>query len=119
MNNFTFLRFKMANQGLELDMLKEDIRVLLKTVLKANKNGWTLKRLDREYKSMVGEAIPFMKFGFCSLKDFLQDFPETVLIEDDEKHFFKTIVQDAEQVKIRKDIQVVTKKFCQICQFVV
>ena len=109
----------MAQQGLALDMLKEDTRVLLKSVLKANKNGWTLKRFDREYKSIVGEAIPFMKFGFCSLKDFLQDFPETVLIEDDEKHFFKTIVQDAEQVKIRKDIQVVTKKFCQICQFVV
>ena len=109
----------MAHQGLALDILKEDTRVLLKSVLKANNTGWTLKRFDREYKSMVGESIPFMKFGFCSLKDFLQDFPETVLIEDDEKHFFKTIVQDAEQVKIRKDIQVITKNFCQICQFVV
>ena len=61
-------------------MLKENTRVLLKSVLKANKNGWTLKRLDREYMSMVGETILFMKFGFRCLKDFLKDIPETVLI---------------------------------------
>ena len=87
-------------------MLLEDTKVLLKSVLKTSKNGWPLKRLDREYKSVVGESIPFMKFGFHNLKDFLKDIPETVLIEEDEKHFFKTIVKDAEQQKIRTDIQV-------------
>merc|ERR1719369_2718027 len=85
--------------------LREDTQVLLKSVLKANKNGWPLKRLDREYKSVVGQSIPFMKFRFHSLKDFLRDIPEIVLIEEDEKHFFKTIVKGTEQEKIRTDVQ--------------
>ena len=69
----------------EQKKLREGTLKLLKSVLNPNKNGWPLKKLEREYKWLVGENIPFEKLGFSNLKDFLQDIPEIVLLEFDEK----------------------------------
>ena len=52
----------------EQKKLREGTLKLLKSVLNPNKNGWPLKKLEREYKWLVGENIPFEKLGFSNLK---------------------------------------------------
>ena len=69
----------------EKQKLREATLKLLKSVLNPNKNGWPLKRLEREYKWCVGEDIPLQKLGFSCIKDFLQEIPEIVLLEFDKK----------------------------------
>ena len=54
-------------------------------VYNPNKNGCPINKLDWEYKSLVGERIPFLKLGYSLLGDFLRDIPDTVLIEEDPK----------------------------------
>lgn len=63
----------------------EETKILLKSVLVANKKGLPFIRLEREYKSIIGKPIPYMKLGFHTLEDFLRDIPDTVLIEEDER----------------------------------
>merc|ERR1712126_12733 len=91
-------------QMAEQKKLREGTLKLLKSVLNPNKNGWPLKKLEREYKWLVGGNIPFEKLGFSNLKDFLQDIPEIVLLEFDEKQKL-TICKDTETEKIRTNIK--------------
>ena len=81
----------------------EETKKLLRSVLNTNKNGCPLIRLDRDYKSLVGKSIPFMKLGFHTLEDLLRDIPDTVLIEEDEKG------TKLAKVKVDKDIAHINK----------
>ena len=55
------------------------------TVLNANKNGCLLSELQREYKSRIGEFIPYLTLGYKNLEQFLRDISDLVLLEEDAK----------------------------------
>ena len=55
------------------------------TVLNANKNGCLLSELQREYKSRIGEFIPYLTLGYKNLEKFLRDISDLVWLEEDAK----------------------------------
>lgn len=63
----------------EIQAVIKEIRCLIVTC----KNGLYLKRLWREYKETTGEYIPYRKFGFDSMPDFLRSTNQFILTSCD------------------------------------
>ncbi|XP_077574664.1 tudor domain-containing protein 7A [Stigmatopora nigra] len=60
---------------------EETIKKDLRSVLQSSKEGVEAKNLQFEYKSLVGEEIPFHKLGFKHLEDFLRSIPSVVRLD--------------------------------------
>ncbi|RZF39978.1 hypothetical protein LSTR_LSTR002381 [Laodelphax striatellus] len=58
-----------------------DVRSVIRSILVSNPNEMTLQFLDRDFKEMEGYPIPYHKFGFKSLLDYVKSIPDTVTVK--------------------------------------
>lgn len=56
---------------------------MLRAVLISSPRGVPLYRLDREYRSITFEPIPYKKCGFSTLDDFIRSIPRVARIQTD------------------------------------
>ncbi|XP_077560379.1 uncharacterized protein LOC144175156 isoform X12 [Haemaphysalis longicornis] len=59
---------------------RDDVGTILSSILAIEKDGLSLKQLNVEYKSIVGEWIPFKDFDHSSLAAFLEGMPGVVTL---------------------------------------
>lgn len=57
-----------------LNLLKKEVRSLLI----ASKGGLTPVELEKEYRSMIGEHLPFRALGYQSTMELVMDMPDVV-----------------------------------------
>ncbi len=57
-----------------------DVKVSIRAVLSSSQNELTVNDLSRDYKKFDGAEIPFKKFGYRSLAEFLRSIPDTVTV---------------------------------------
>ncbi len=58
----------------ELEKLKKKTNVEVHSLLVATgPEGESLRELERDYREQIGQGIPFYKFGYTSLEDYLRD----------------------------------------------
>ncbi|XP_064635607.1 tudor domain-containing protein 5-like isoform X2 [Lineus longissimus] len=63
------------------DGIPADVKTKLQAVLKRRKAGMFSSRLQREFKDLHNEELPFQKFGFTSIIEFVSALPDIVAIE--------------------------------------
>ncbi len=56
----------------ERELLKTQTKKLLRSLLVSSKKDIPVENLNREYKELVCESIPFKKLGYCSLDELLR-----------------------------------------------
>lgn len=59
----------------------EELKKMIRSVLQSTKFGYTFNDLDQEFKNMVGENVPFRKFGFNSIEDLIKNIPDTARVD--------------------------------------
>lgn len=59
---------------------RDDVEAVLGSILATEQNGLSLRRLDEEYRSIVGCQIPFRELGHVSLTAFLKSISNVVAI---------------------------------------
>uniref|UniRef100_A0A131YJ05 Tudor domain-containing protein 1/4/6/7 n=1 Tax=Rhipicephalus appendiculatus TaxID=34631 RepID=A0A131YJ05_RHIAP len=59
---------------------KQEVETFLHSVLSCEKNGIPLSKLQEEYTVLIGSPIPFQKFGFERLIDYIKSIPNTAAI---------------------------------------
>lgn len=64
----------------DMSPTRDDVGAILGSILAAEKDGLSLKLLNVEYRSIVGEWIPFKEFDYLSLAAFLGGMPEVVTL---------------------------------------
>ena len=57
-----------------------ELKTVLRGLLISTKRAMTLNDLSRDFKNQEGYDIPFRKFGFNSLLDFLNSITDTVQV---------------------------------------
>ncbi|KAL4217941.1 Tudor domain-containing protein 7 [Mactra antiquata] len=103
----------MADNAEKLQQVKSMVRSVLLSV----KEGVPAARLQRDYEDMVGEAIPFRKFGFSSFENFILGIPDVVRIDrrggdvichgvhDDSTAHIKKLVSKQRSKKVKKPVR--------------
>lgn len=66
----------MSDQERLMNSMKKVVRSLLTPV----KEGLTPMELNKEYKSMIGEPLPFRALGYHSVMELVIDMPDVVRI---------------------------------------
>ncbi|KAJ7332015.1 hypothetical protein JRQ81_014195 [Phrynocephalus forsythii] len=66
----------MSDQEHLMNSLKKEVR----SILIATKEGLTPSNLEQEFKSMIGEQLPFRVLGYRSVMELVQDMPDVVNI---------------------------------------
>lgn len=66
-----------------MEELLKKTETMLRAVLVSSPRGVPLYRLDREYRSITFEPIPYQKCGFRTLEDFLRSIPKVARIGKD------------------------------------
>ncbi|KAG8181119.1 hypothetical protein JTE90_000775, partial [Oedothorax gibbosus] len=89
---------KMADENAALENLKKEIR----SVLLPFKEGCTLFMFQKEYKSLIGRAIPAQKFGYSDDIHFLQSIPDVVDIYQQGNEYHLMAVADEATWHIQK-----------------
>ncbi|XP_077519206.1 tudor domain-containing protein 7A-like isoform X1 [Amblyomma americanum] len=64
----------------EMEALQEEVETFLHSVLSCEKGGIPLSKLQEEYTVLIGSPIPYQKFGFSSLIDYIKSIPNTAAI---------------------------------------
>ncbi|XP_050508484.1 uncharacterized protein LOC126885747 [Diabrotica virgifera virgifera] len=54
------------------------LKTMVRSVLTSSPTALTVDRLCKEYRDILGENIPFHKYGYNSVEHFLRDIPDTV-----------------------------------------
>ncbi|CAH0548702.1 unnamed protein product [Brassicogethes aeneus] len=62
-----------------MEKLQEDVISMIRSCLISNKSEMTLKHLENDYRTLCGERIPYTKFGFKRLEDFISSVPTLYL----------------------------------------
>ncbi|KAJ8958426.1 hypothetical protein NQ318_002212 [Aromia moschata] len=62
-----------------MEKLRSDVISSIRACLVSTKGKVQLRQLDADYKTLVGERIPFFKLGFKKLEDFIQSEPSLVI----------------------------------------
>lgn len=60
----------------ELSIIKVDLR----GVLISCPQGMTIQRLERDYRELVGNSIPFSRMGFNRCEHFLRSLTDTLTV---------------------------------------
>ena len=63
--------------------LKKRTEAMLRAVLISSSRGVPLRRLDREYKSITHQPVPFLELGFSSLEEFIRSIPHVASLARD------------------------------------
>ncbi|KAJ6657360.1 hypothetical protein lerEdw1_002527 [Lerista edwardsae] len=66
----------MSDQERLINLLRKEVRSLLTSI----KEGLTPTQLERDYKSMMGEPLPFRALGYQTIMELLVDMPDVVKI---------------------------------------
>lgn len=66
------------------DSERDEVRTIISSLLVSQKNAITISLLDREYYKEEGTHIPWRKFGYAHLLEFLESMPQYFKIE--QKH---------------------------------
>ncbi|XP_056641482.1 tudor domain-containing protein 5 [Diorhabda sublineata] len=53
----------------------------LRSLLTANPTAMTVRQVSIDYQNTIGESIPYTKFGYTSLEQFLRSIPDTVQLQ--------------------------------------
>lgn len=62
-----------------------DAKAIIKSVLSSSTNKFlTVAELQKDYKSQMGENLPYRKFGFESTYSFLKNFTDFEVILDEQ-----------------------------------
>lgn len=59
---------------------KQEVETFLHSVLSCEKGGIPLSKLQEEYTVLIGSPIPYQKFGFDKLIDYIKSIPNTAAI---------------------------------------
>ncbi|XP_071942387.1 tudor domain-containing protein 7-like [Antedon mediterranea] len=73
----------------------EDVKKLLRSLLISQKGGVPLQLLASDYRSLIGDHIPYTRFGFRSLEEYLQSIPDVVRIQRGAEGYICCPVADA------------------------
>ncbi|XP_044729278.1 uncharacterized protein LOC123292629 [Chrysoperla carnea] len=63
-----------------MDSLEKTTKSILKSLTLSSAKGITVQNLCRDYRDIVGTAIPFQKLGYSDLMGFLKSIPDTIFI---------------------------------------
>ncbi|XP_052271235.1 tudor domain-containing protein 7-like isoform X3 [Dreissena polymorpha] len=66
---------------MEEDKELKNVKSMLRSVLMSSKDGVPAYQVQRDYKEIVGEFIPFKKFGHSSFENFIVSIPDVVIID--------------------------------------
>lgn len=72
----------------------KNVKAMLRSTLISVKEGVPAAVLSRDYQSIVGEPIPYKKFGFSTLAEFIKSIPDVVKIESRGQDFILHAVAD-------------------------
>ncbi|KAJ8975771.1 hypothetical protein NQ317_004821 [Molorchus minor] len=62
-----------------MEKLRNEVIMVMRGCLVSTKGKVPMRQLDADYRTLVGEKIPFFKLGFKKLEDFIQSEPSLVL----------------------------------------
>ncbi|XP_066258782.1 tudor domain-containing protein 7A isoform X1 [Euwallacea similis] len=63
----------------------EKVISFIRSCIISTKDKLTLTQLNRDYKTLIGERIPFRKFGFNKLEDFIESSRDLALVRSGEE----------------------------------
>lgn len=66
-----------------MEQLKKKTETMLRSVLISSARGVALRRLDKEYKTIIYSSIPFGEFGFATLEMYLRSIPHVAELTRD------------------------------------
>ncbi|XP_059611295.1 uncharacterized protein LOC132258169 [Phlebotomus argentipes] len=81
----------------------ENVEKAIRAVLNTSQHRMTIPDISKDYKSLMYEGIPFSKYGYKSLEEFLRSFPSLVF----EKVNGQTTVRAALKKETRHIVQMV------------
>ncbi|KAG8185106.1 hypothetical protein JTE90_014581 [Oedothorax gibbosus] len=64
--------------GMEKPELKDSVCCNLRSVTQSIKGGVPLNRLERDYRDLIGSAIPYRELGYNSLESFIRAIPTVI-----------------------------------------
>ncbi|KAG0422030.1 hypothetical protein HPB47_002102, partial [Ixodes persulcatus] len=67
-----------SQDGHTMAETKEEVATMLSSVLTSEKAGVALRRLEREYETLIGTRIPYRRLGYSTLEEFLRDLRSVV-----------------------------------------
>jgi hypothetical protein len=70
----------MGKTGTELQALKETLKLDVKSMLLASKDGMTERQLKRDYEADFNRELPYAELGYNSLYDLMRDWHDDVSI---------------------------------------
>lgn len=59
---------------------QQEVETFLHSVLSCEKGGVPLSKLEEEYRVLIGSPIPYQKFGFSDLINYIKSIPNTAAI---------------------------------------
>lgn len=82
-----------------MDELKKKTETMLRAVLVSSPRGVPLYKVEREYRSITFEPIPYQKLGFKNLEGFLKSIPHVASIQRDRdgEMVVKGVASEADQ----------------------
>ncbi|CAD6234121.1 GSCOCG00007573001-RA-CDS [Cotesia congregata] len=72
----------------------EEIGKTLKSMLLAYKGGVAVENINRDYKDMFEEYIPFRKYGYANILEFLKDVPTIRLVSRNGTIYAQALVDE-------------------------
>lgn len=81
-----------------MEQLKKNTEGVLRAVLISSPRGVPVHRLDREYKAMIGNTVPFRQLGYQSLDAYLKSIPHVASFSSyNGETVIKGVATEAEQ----------------------
>ncbi|CAH1132782.1 unnamed protein product [Ceutorhynchus assimilis] len=72
----------------------DELKKLITPAINSCKEKLSLRQLNKDYKTLIGENIPYQRFGFRSLEDLLQSQPEYRLTRAGNETYVEVVVQN-------------------------
>lgn len=86
------------HRNTKMEQLKKNTEGVLRAVLISSPRGVPVHRLDREYKAMIGNTVPFRQLGYQSLDAYLKSIPHVASFSSyNGETVIKGVATEAEQ----------------------
>lgn len=59
-----------------------EVKAILKSLVLSSTEKITIDRLNRDYRDVEGEFIPFRRLGYGNLEQFLRSIPDTLMVSN-------------------------------------
>ncbi|GFU58522.1 tudor domain-containing protein 5 [Trichonephila clavipes] len=80
----------------------EDSKIIIRSLLIGFKDGCSLTCFKKEYQKMIGNCLPFNKFGYRSEIEYLKTIPDVVRLSKIGNDVHLMVVPDEKSIHIRK-----------------